>query len=117
MHSVTSNAVYNVTRNINSDEVAITYHDVKMIFRRVGRIVTFSIGGAFRNVPAGGWFEVGTVPSGYRPPVDSLTYREQTGVGLVLRFYTSGTITLYNYTGSSVSVSNGFLEGTWITNE
>ena len=117
MHSVTSNAVYNATRNINSADADITYHDAKMNFRRVGRVVTFSIGGAFRNVPAGGWHNVGTVPEGYRPPVEQLTFREQTGVGLVLRFFTSGTITLYNYTGASVSVSNGFLEGTWITNE
>ena len=87
-----------------------------MYFRKVGKVVSFSLYGDFRNLPVtSDWISIGNIPQGYRPNA-VLLFREQTAYDFTIKMKTDGVIELFNYMDHPYTVVNGFFNGSWIVN-
>ena len=81
---------------------------------KVGNVVTISNLYDIQDMPAGGWTEVGTLPSDIRPRF-VFDVRSSTNMNLVYRFYPSGEVTVYNYGNAVIGATNGSFFATYVT--
>lgn len=80
---------------------------------KVGNVVTISNLYDIQDAPAGGWTEVGTLPSDIRPRFPFVV-RSSTNMNLVYRFYPSGVVTMYNYSNAVSGAANGAFYATYV---
>lgn len=81
---------------------------------KVGNVVTISNVYDIQDMPAGGWTQVGTLPSDIRPRL-TFDVRSSTNMDLVYKFYPSGEVTAYKYGNAVIGAANGSFFATYVT--
>ena len=102
--------------NANKDgTLSFSYYPTDSVkWCKVGNVVTISNLDDIQDIPAGGWNEIGTLPSDIRPRF-TFVVRSSTNMNLAYRFYPSGVVTVYNYGNAVSGVINGSFFATYVT--
>lgn len=102
--------------NANKDgTLSFSYYPTDSVkWCKVGNVVTISNLDDIQDIPAGGWNEIGTLPSDIRPRF-TFVVRSSTNTNLAYRFYPSGVVTVYNYGNAVSGVINGSFFATYVT--
>lgn len=82
---------------------------------KAGKVVLMNIY-PFSAVPAGGWTQLGTLPSGYEPIIQAISdMYSRDDRHLRIRLDTDGKIYVYNYSSAITSTNNAYWTFTYIT--
>lgn len=81
---------------------------------KVGNIVTISNEYDIQGIPAGGWKNIGTLPSDIRPKL-SFVVKSSTNNDLIYKLHPSGIVSMYNYGNAVSGAANGAFFATYVS--